>query len=45
MTLGNIQKDNGGGTGTTYYCENLGPMFQQKHIASWNTLFESTIFP
>jgi len=33
MTLGNIQKDNGRGTGTTY-CENLGPMFQQKKIAS-----------
>ena len=43
MKLGNSQKDNGRGTDTTYFCENLGPMFQQD-TASLNISVEFTLF-
>ena len=31
MKLGNIQNDISRGMDTTYFCENIGPMFQQTH--------------
>lgn len=44
MTLGNIQKDNGQGTGTTN-CENLGPMFQRKKLQAETSCLSPHFFP